>query len=104
MPFIVLSQRGEQDEATGAVYGCMSAVSSVWVDPCGQPCVRIYVLGVCVCIPPGNTRSDSLLAAPGGTELNSPLPACRMQQAHTRQWLCSSYSPAVRVPEVKWNK
>lgn len=67
-------------------------------------CMDICIGCMCVCVPTGNTCSDLLLAGPGGIELTSPLSARQMQQPYTLQWLYSSYSPAARVPEVKWNK
>lgn len=50
LPFILLSQRGEQDEAIGAVCACMSAVFSVRDDPWGQPRVHVYMHWVYVCV------------------------------------------------------
>ena len=47
-PFILISQRGEQDQAVGAVCECESTVSSVCVDLCCW--LRAYVCSVCECV------------------------------------------------------
>lgn len=73
---ILLSQRGEQNKATGAVCVCVWAECvclcwSVRLDAC----ICIYVLFTCarVHVPVVNTCSVLLLVGPGGTELQQHL-------------------------------
>lgn len=69
--FLLTSQRGEQDEAHGAVYVfkcslCPSVLTSAssWLYTC---CVHVFV-----CVPTGKPRSASILPGWGGTELQQP--------------------------------
>ena len=53
--FILISRRGDQDEAVGAICVCMGAVLSVCDDLCGWLCVYAHCIHVCMCVPVGNT-------------------------------------------------